>query len=552
MKKKYRIIPLLFLTVFISISINTFSADNVPVYSVYELTFKGKTYTVKDNPVRDIELLSVWQHEQSLNTIPIYGFYDGDGQGSKNGAVFKVRFCPMETGTWTLIQVRSNDRDLNRQHQGLKINAIASDHPGFWEVDNDSPGNRWYKRSNGSHQYIAGNTMYSFLSEYYKGDSTGGNIRDDIINNSGYFKKVRLAVTGDRYPNPVSKPFLNENGEPTDDGNYCHRPNPEWFNNRVDLAVKTAFEKDLITDLILNGPDAPDSRTILKATKNNSDPGPFLRYIAARYGSFPNVWLCISNEYDIQTPNYNCDEMIRAGQCLQDCLPYSTPVSVHASSKDWDENLNTAIPWFDHVIIQNKLKKSDQSADKILWNYFLGGANQPVVNDELAYEGNGDGWTEEDVIEAFLGAFMGGGYASTGHKPANKDGHYFSGNFKPSEHTAADNLNWFREMIDKNITFWKMKPVAVTNVTGNNAIIFRNHDMRHRIMMWEDNEYVIAGSSAKRGIKALLPEGSWTVKSYDLISRKETVISENAEGNTNITIPDSRAFMVHFKKNGQR
>lgn len=126
---------------------------DVPVFSVYELDFNGLSYSSKDNAVRDVELLTTWQHEKGLQVIQIYGFYDDNGKGGMEGNSFKVRFCPVESGIWTLIQVQSNDKKLNGQHQGLQVNAVPSDFPGFWEKDKESPGNRWYKRSNGDHHF---------------------------------------------------------------------------------------------------------------------------------------------------------------------------------------------------------------------------------------------------------------------------------------------------------------------------------------------------------------------------------------------------------------
>ena len=89
----------------------------------------------------------------------------------------------------------------------------------------------------------------------------------------------------------------------------------------------------------------------------------------------------------------------------------------------------------------------DKAADCNNLNYWIGG-KKPVINDELAYEGKGDGWTEEDVIGAVLGAFIGGGYASTGYKSGAKIGHYFTGNFDASEHSASDNLLYLRNIIN--------------------------------------------------------------------------------------------------------
>lgn len=530
--------------IFLYVSGKAEAVDTLPVYSVFEVEFAGSSYSVNDNPVRDILLLTTWMSEESRRTLHIYGFYDGNGRGKAAGNIFKVRFCPTEVGTWTLTRVISNDRKLNGQHEGLKVSVTASEHHGFWMPDPESPGSRWYKRSDGTHQYITGNTMYSFLSEYFQDKPAEGNIRDDVINNSIYFKKVRIGITGDRYPNPYSKPFLDDSGKPSDDGNYSHRPNPEWFFSRLDKAVKAGFEKDLIVDLILNGPDTKESRSVLAAGSNRNDASPILRYIAARYGSYPNVWICLANEFDIKEPSFTPVQIIAFGEILQAFLPYSTPVSVH-SVRNWTKSLNNPPPsWFDHVILQSKLKKCDQSADQIGLNYILGGQDKPVIDDELAYEGAGDGWSEEDVIEAFLGAFAGGGYGTTGYKPANKTGHYFSGNFNPEEHKASDNLKWFREIIDNEIRFWKMEPLSVL---GNDNIFIERSDSRWRILGIKDEEYVLAGSVPGRA-KVMLPEGRWRITSYDIISARKNIEAESAEGKYEFSFSDSRAQMFHFRK----
>jgi hypothetical protein len=233
-----------------------------------------------------------------------------------------------------LVDTESNNARLDGQHEGMKIQCTSSNHKGFWEVDHEQTGSRWYKRSDGSHPYILGNTLYSFLSEYYKGKPTGGSIRRDVEENAKYFNKIRFGITGDLFPNPDHKPFLDNQGKPTDDGNFSHRPNPTWFQQRVDLAVKLTFDKDIIADIILNGPDSPDARTALLAAENGGDNTPFLRYMAARYGSYPNVWMCLSNEYDIRKPVYDEEEICTFGYRIKEFLPYGTPLSVHANQRD--------------------------------------------------------------------------------------------------------------------------------------------------------------------------------------------------------------------------
>jgi hypothetical protein len=514
---------------------------------VHEVVFAGPAFGPGEAPARDVELVTQWRHESGRPVYTIQGFWDGDGKGGASGNVFKVRFCPTQEGKWTLVEVTSNKPELNGQNKGYTVTCTPSAHPGFWIVDNEQTGGRWYKRSDGSHPYIYGNTMYSFLSEYDDKGPSGSNVADDIRGTAQYFKKVRFSITGDRYPHPQVKPFLDDGGRPTDDGDFSHRPNPAWFHHRVDLAVQTACENDVIADLILCGPDTQDSRSTLLAGQNGGDPTPLLRYIAARYGSYPNVWICLCNEFDIKQPKYTSEQIARFGRIMRGFLPYPTPMSVHASARDWHTELNTTPPWNDHVIIQRKIKKLPEAADWLARNHVLGG-NIPTIDDELAYEGKGDGWSEEDVIESHLGAFLGGGYGTTGHKPGNKQGHYFWGNFKASEHLAADNLGWLRRVIDENVTFWRMVPARDSDAGDSVIGIFSSVHPDSRVLEWPGNGYVLGTNRASRNCRADLPAGSWQVTRHDVIGMQSEVLSAGAAGAFAFDVPGSRAVLFHFKK----
>jgi hypothetical protein len=515
------------------------------VFSVLELSFRGPRQGPTDAPARDIDFHVLFRHESGSPEHKVYGFWDGDGKRSISGNVFKVRFCPTKAGRWNLVEVRSNTPQLSDQRRGDYITAVPSDHPGFWVIDPVSPGLRWYKRSDGSHPYIFGNTHYSFVSGYEKGNKPSGNdIAADIAGNARYFKKLRFGIHGDRYTHPTEKPFLDDSGRPTDSGDFSHRANPNWFRERVDLAVRTADEHDLIADLILAGPDTEESRSTLRAQHNGGDATPYLKYIAARYGSYPNVWLCLCNEYDIRTPKYSENEIARFGQTIRRFLPYATPLSVHVTpSVLWSPKFDELPEWNDHQIVQNKLRNLAQAADVIqfTWQNPKGKnpRNKPTINDELSYQGNGDRHSEGDTIESHLGAFLGGGYATTGEKPGNKEGQYFRGKFDPSEHTAADNLQWLREVIDRNITFWRMSP---------NLGIFSNLDEDFRGMAWAGREYVLGTNRGRHEIVASLPPGEWTVTRYDVMTKEVTELSGNAKGRFPFDTPNSRAVLFHFKK----
>lgn len=513
------------------------------VFSVIELPFPGPMQTGKDAPARDIDFWVRFRHESGQPEYKIHGYWDGDGRGGASGNVFRVRFCPTKAGNWTLVEVHSSASELAGRHQGDIVTARGSDrHPGFWIIDDESPGSRWYKRSDGSHQYIFGNTHYTFLSGYkaYQqpvADDIPKSIAEDIKANARYFKKIRFGLHGDYFGDPNVQPYFDDDGQPTLDGDYSHRPNPQWFFGRVDVAVHRAFGEDLIADLILAGPDLEQSRATIRAGKNGGDPTPFLKYIAARYGSYPNVWLCISNEYDLRKPKWNEKQIAEMGRKLREFLPYPTPLSVHPNSPTlWSAEFDELPEWHDHQIIQRKLKSIGESADVIATT--SSHRNKPTINDELSYQGAGDDHSHEDTVAAHLGAFIGGGYGSTGEKRGNKLGQYFWGSFNPEVHTAAKNLRWLRQQIDENITFWRMQP-------GDS--IFKDLPSGFRALAWEGNEYVL-GSDAEARVNVMLPDGTWSITQYDVLAMKRKVIDERASGAVTIDAPASRAVMFHLKR----
>ncbi len=139
-----------------------------------------------------------------------------------------------------------------------------------------------------------------------------------------------------------------------------------------------------------------------------------------------------------------------------------------------------------------------------------------------------------------LGAFLGGGYGSTGWKTGNKLGHYFWGAFDPEEHTAADNLAFLRKVVDDQVTFWRLEPTE----TG----IFQNLDPGFRVLAWRDREYVLGTDSPRSGIIAELPAGEWTVTRHDLIARESETLSQSASGRFTFDAPRSRAVLFLFRK----
>ena len=71
---------------------------SVPLYGRFETQLTNdKVYT---NPFKDV-LLEATFTAPSGRKVAFVGFYDGDGKGSQDGNVWKLRFMPDEAGEWS-------------------------------------------------------------------------------------------------------------------------------------------------------------------------------------------------------------------------------------------------------------------------------------------------------------------------------------------------------------------------------------------------------------------------------------------------------------------
>ena len=513
------------------------SFGTVEVFDVIEITFAGPAQTPADAPARDIVLdVTFAPLDRDATSVTVPGFWDGNGADVLTGNVFRVRFCPTAAGRWTITRTISNHPALTGQRVGDHLDAVPTKRAGFWFPD-PATGGRWYHRSDGSRPYIVGNTHYDFVSEQARNVPNGSTIERDVVGNATFFNKLRFSVVNDLYAHPEIATFLDDTGAGTNDGDHSLRPNPVWF-QRVDRAVRAAHAADLIADLILNGVDSPLGRRALKAGANGGDPTPWLRYLAARYGSFPNVWFCLTNEYNTKSPTFTPTEIARLGTSLRGFLAYASPISVHGDTGNWRPDLNLTPPWHDHAITQLKNYTLDGQARHLRRNFVLAGASCPVFNDEAAYEGEGDRVSEVQAITAVLGVFAGGGYASTGYKNAKPLGQYFWGGFNPSEHTSADNLRWLRERINE-IEFARLSPQPNLAPFGNapaGAVVLAEPD-------WQLLLFTPSGPAGDISV-SLSPGTSWIATRWDPLGMVVTALPE-ATGEHRFKVPASAGPLVH-------
>jgi hypothetical protein len=272
----------------------------------------------------------------------------------------------------------------------------------------------------------------------------------------------------------------------------------------------------------------------------------YLRYMAARYGAYPNVWFTLANEYSDQ---YTPAEAKERGEYLRSVLPYPTPVSIHDWRGPWKAGLNG--DWASHTIRQGKFGRRETatmglSADALMIDYATH-PNKPIINDENGYYG--EEATDEDIMAGVLGSFAGGGYGTTGYRTtAMTQGPYYWGFTIPgtdiADRVIVHRLRYFRKLIEEHIRFWEMEPAGKPENS-----IFRQASDRFRAIHQSGHQYVLAADEAQAGILAELPAGTWDVIQWDLIEREQHFLGRTPGGRPfPFATPDSRASLTLFTR----
>jgi len=79
---------------------NQAESETVPLWAWFETQVENeKKYA---NPFKDIELNATFT-SPSGKAVDFFSYYDGDGRGGQSGNVWKLRFTPDETGTWSYV-----------------------------------------------------------------------------------------------------------------------------------------------------------------------------------------------------------------------------------------------------------------------------------------------------------------------------------------------------------------------------------------------------------------------------------------------------------------
>ena len=397
----------------------------VPKWSVHE--FRLTAAREYDNPYLDASVAAEFTGpDGSRLTVP--GFWDG-------GKDFAVRFTPVAEGDWAYRTV-SDDPGLGGRTGTLRCVAAADGARGFLRVDPEHP--RHFVRDDGSPAFLFGTTYYNLLANLLG----GGSWREAVGGCAAHgIDKVRFKTgpvsgksRGAKYPS--TSPF----------GKTHDRLNVDHF-RALDEAVRFMRDRDVVADLILFWNDEDSFGTPEQDER-------YLTYIVARYAAFPNVIVCLSNEWEYtKRPIESWNRLGRIAHAADPWMEVGGRVralSIHQRTRLlWQFG---GAGWPTHVTVQYGVRNpggrtvSPPGTPRYVhgdqWGYASIRANDgfgmPVLNDEYGYAGEpndptalrrdraaGDdenaSMTREKHRHVIWGIYTAGGYGSTGDKYLYED-----------------------------------------------------------------------------------------------------------------------------------
>jgi len=334
------------------------------------------------NPYLDVDDLFTTFVSPTGNNMTMPGFWDGE-------QIWRVRFAPTEIGLWTY-ETKSNDTGLTNQTGFIQCipysGQLSIYKHGFIRP---SANNRYLTYADGEPFYWLGDTHWS-----------GFNIAERLNeSNDARFSSMFKGLIDRRVEQGFTvwkvETFANNNEQ----GNYpVNEGGNAWFNGRFFIDLNVNFWQNIdqrIEYLANRGMVISLAQGIGRSMRNSLselDHKRLARYILARYGAYPTVW--------ITAQEYNDGHAGACGPCwanvsayVFDLDPYKRANSMHNAATNviaYHDQL-----WYGFVTLQQAHNRVDSVY------YWLSQYNaipaRPILEDEANYE---------DIIPSYGGGVV--------------------------------------------------------------------------------------------------------------------------------------------------
>ena len=346
-------------------------------WGVHELALQGPS---GGNPFIDVQVAATFRQGERAIRVP--GFYDGD-------SIYRIRFSPPETGPWHWT-THSNAAALNGKAGRFDCIAPSPGNHGPVRVSSDG---FHFVHADGTPFRQIGTTCYSWaLQSDAKCAQTLKTLR------TAPFNKLRMLVFPN-VPSIATNPFARTGDGPRDWDPT--RFDPVYF-LRYEDRIQRLGQLGIQADVILFHPydEARGYNDMSRA-----DDERYVRYVAARWGAYRNLWWSMANEWDLVKSKSVADWDQLFG-VLVDADPHERLRSIHQIRRYYDHRK----PWITHASVQNGPAVMDDIRAAQHREFAL----KPVVFDEVVYEGDSDQrWanlTGQQMVERFWWGLIGGTY----------------------------------------------------------------------------------------------------------------------------------------------
>ena len=321
---------------------------SVEKWGLFELSCEGFTL---GNPFVDYHITATFEGEHECKTVA--GFYDG-------GGVYKVRFMPSHEGAYRFTV--SGNFSGESYFGEFSVTAPAPENHGPVRVCNTFH----FAYADGTPYYPIGTTCYVWELQ---SDELIAQTLETLKNSP--FNKIRFCVFPKSYcynsreprsypyaGTPVDGRLVNEDNVwgfgPDSDGNnwdFSHF-NPEHFRH-IEKCILELQKLGIEADIILFHPYDRWGFSTMNAEQNEL----YLRYVAARFSAYHNIWWSFANEYDFIGSKTEAD-WERFAEIVCESDPYNHLRSIHNGVKFYDHSR----PWITHCSVQRTPSSRSQFA----------------------------------------------------------------------------------------------------------------------------------------------------------------------------------------------
>lgn len=373
----------------------------------------ARTYA---NPYTDVDVSATFTSPQGqVYTMP--GFWDG-------GDTWRVRFAPPTAGSWHYTTV-STDSGLAGRHGAINVSDSGGDldiyrHGFLTTSDND----RYFTYADGTPFFWLGDSeASSMVGQTRLNESNDPRFASEFKGIVDTRAKQGFTVVAE------SELFVNNGASGNEggpawangDAGFMRQPSPGFWQN-VDQRIRYISDKGMVTFLAtgvgisLAGVDQATWNAGMRADYER-----LARYMVARYGAFPVVWMT-AQEFD--TPGNCAACWADVGRTFHDVDPYHRATSMHnfpiyaGGGIEYRDQ-----PWYNFVTLQEGHNRVDKVADYWLKQY-QATPTRPVLEAEANFEGIDVFWdnhaivqnwqTRESAWKARVGGAAGTDYGSAG------------------------------------------------------------------------------------------------------------------------------------------